>query len=254
MAGVGRLRVCLAAGYPANVRCSPPAAAHAPLRKAKEPVISRLNLASDPYRNRALPWTLAVAVSAVSLVALVVILGRYSEARAQADVSDRQVQAMRAEQKELDRQAESIRQNIPEEQRPPLEAARALVSRKGFSWSQLFSDLEGFLPRDVMVSRINVREVAQVGDQTRADLDLTVIGRAPTDVTGMIDEMNRSGTFSAVPVSESHKTGRGESGYEWLLRVSYVQRARRGGKAAPADAASAAARTNETSRDAGGRE
>ena len=217
-------------------------------------MISRLNLASEPFRNRALPWTLAVAVSAASLVALVLILGSYNKVRAEADLSERQVQAMRDQQKELDRQAESIRQNIPEEQRRPLEAARALVSRKGFSWSQLFSDLEGFMPGDVRVARINVREVAQVGDQTRADLDLTVVGRAPTDVTGMLDEMNRSGTFSAVPVTENQKSGRGESGYEWLLRVSYVQRARRGGKGAPAADPAASARANDTSTNAGGRE
>jgi hypothetical protein len=216
-------------------------------------VISRLNLASDPFRNRALPWTVAAAVSAVSLVALVLVLARYNEVRAQADVSDRQVQAMRAQQKDLDRQAESIRQNIPEEQRQPLEAARALVSRKGFSWSQLFSDLEGLMPSNVRVARINVREVSQVGDQTRADLDLTVVGRASTDVTGMIDEMNRSGSFSAIPVTENQKSGRGETGYEWLLRVSYVQRARRGGKAAPADPATAA-RADGNLKDAGGRE
>jgi hypothetical protein len=217
-------------------------------------VISRLNLASDPFRNRALPWTVAVAVSALSLVALVVILGRYNEARAQADVSDRQVQTMRAQQADNDRQVQAVRQTIPEEQRPPLEAARALVSRKGFSWSQLFSDLEGFLPGNVRVARINVREVAQVGDQTRADLDLTVVGRAPTDVTGMIDEMNRSGTFSAVPVTENQRSGRGESGYEWVLRVSYVQRARRGGKAAPAGEQAASSRADNNLKDTGGRD
>lgn len=217
-------------------------------------MISRLNLASDPFRNRALPWTVAVAVAAVSLVALVLVLARYNEVRAQAGVSERQVETMRAQQKELDRRAESIRQKIPDEQRPPLEAARALVSRKGFSWSQLFSDLEGFMPGNVRVSRINVREVTQVGDQTRADLDLTVVGRAPTDVTGMIDEMNRSGTFSAVPVTENQKSGRGESGFEWLLRVSYVQRARRGGRAAPAADTAAAARADDKFKDVGGRE
>jgi Tfp pilus assembly protein PilN len=217
-------------------------------------VISRLNLASDPFRNRALPWTLAVVVSAVSLVALILVLGSYKQVRAEADLSEKQVQTMRDQQKELDRRAETIRQNIPPEQRPPLEAARALVSRKGFSWSQLFSDLEEFMPGNVRVARINVREVAQVSDQTRADLDLTVVGRAPTDVTGMLDEMNRSGIFSAVPVTENQKSGRGESGYEWLLRVSYVQRARRGGKGAPAADTAASARVNETSRDAGGRE
>ena len=217
-------------------------------------MISRLNLASDPYRNRALPWTVAVAVSAVSLVALVLVFARYNEARAAADLSDRQVQAMRAQQKELDRQVEAVRQTIPEEQRPPLEAARALVSRKGFSWSQLFSVLEGFMPADVRVARINVREVAQVGGQTRADLDLTVVGRAPTDVTGMIDEMNRSGMFSAVPVTENHRSGRGESGYEWGLRVSYVQRARRGGRPATSGDPAAAARADNNLKDAGGRE
>jgi Tfp pilus assembly protein PilN len=217
-------------------------------------VISRLNLASDPFRNRALPWTVAVAVSAASLVVLVLVLGSYNKVRADADIAERQVQAMRAQQKELDQQADSIRQNIPDEQRHPLEAARALVSRKDFSWSQLFSDLEGFLPSDVRVARINVREVKQVGGLTSADLDLTVVGRAPTDVTGMIDKMNRSGTFSAVPVTENQKSGRGESGYEWLLRVSYVQRSRRGGKDASATDETASAGAKDTSKDAGGRE
>ena len=217
-------------------------------------MISRLNLANDPFRNRALPWTVAAAVSAASLVALVLILARYNEVRAQADLSEKQVVAMRAQQKDYERQADAVRQSIPREQYQTLEAARALISRKGFSWSQLFSDLEGFLPANVKVSRINVREVAQVGDQTRADLDLTVVGRTPTDVTGMLDAMNRSGTFNAVPVTENHKTGRGESGYEWGLRVSYVQRARRGGRTAPAGDEAAAARANNTPSDAGGRE
>lgn len=219
-------------------------------------MISRLNLASDPFRNRTLPWTVAVTVSAVSLIALVFILAKYSEVRVQADASDRQVRAMDAQRKEFDRQAEEIRQTIPPEQRRTLEAAHALVSRKSFSWSQLFSDLESFLPTDARVARINVREVAQVGDQTRANLDLTVVGRRATDVTGMITEMNRVGIFRAEPVSESQKSGRGESGFEWLLRVSYVQRARRGGKAAAGDE-SAAARAGgaaDTSKDSGGRE
>ena len=218
-------------------------------------VISRLNLASDPFRNRALPWTVAAAVSAVSLVALVFILSEYRRVGAEADASERQVAAMRAQRRDLERQAEEIKQTIPPEQRRTLEAAHALVSRKGFSWSQLFSDLENFMPASVRVSRINVREVAQVGDQTRADLDLTVVGRTPTDVTGMISEMSRAGTFSAVPVSENLRSGRGESGYEWLLRVSYVQRARRAGRAGAADApASARAGARENGSEAGGRD
>lgn len=220
-------------------------------------MISRLNLASDPFRNRVLPWTVAAVVSAVSLVALVLTLAQYQEARAEADRSEQQVAAMRAERRDLERQAEEVRQTIPPEQRQTLEAAHALVSRKGFSWSQLFSDLEESLPQSVRVARINVREVLQVGDQTRADLDLTVVGRGPADVTGMITEMNSGGSFNAVPVSETQRSGRGESGYEWVLRVSYVQRSRRGGKAqSPADATAQArdAGTRPDESGEGGRE
>jgi len=190
-------------------------------------LIARLNLASDPFRNRAMPWTVAVAVSAVSLIALVLIVAQYRAVSAEADASERQVQALRAQRAGFEKQANEIKQNITPEQFKTLEAAHALVSSKSFSWSQLFSDLEEFLPTDVKVSRISVREVTQAGDQTRATLDLTVTGKSPSDVTGMISEMNRAGTFNAVPLSESQKTGRGEAGYEWTLRVSYVQRMRR---------------------------
>jgi hypothetical protein len=216
-------------------------------------VISRLNLASDPFRNRALPWTIAAVVSVASLVALVYVLAQYRAESAKAAASERQVAAMRDQRKVLERQAVEIRQTIPPEQQQTLGAAHALVSRKSFSWSQLFSDLEASLPTSVRVSRINVREVSQVGDQTRADLDLTVVGRTPSDVTGMIIDMGRGGTFSAVPVTENQKSGRGETGYEWVLRVSYVQRSRRSAPAARADGDEAAsARANDS--EAGGRE
>jgi hypothetical protein len=215
-------------------------------------VIARLNLASDPFRNRTLPWTVAAAVSLVSLVALVLILASYREARAQADASERQTQAMRSQSAELERQAVEIKQTIPPEQRKTLEAAHALVSRKGFSWSQLFSDLEESMPAGVRVQRINVREVAQVGDQTRADLELTVLGRAPTDVTGMITEMNTGGTFNAVPLTENQKSGRGESGYEWTLRVAYVQRRRRAAEATQRGEVGRVIRKNEGAGGANG--
>jgi Tfp pilus assembly protein PilN len=212
-------------------------------------VIARLNLASDPFRNRTLPWTIAAAVSAVSLVSLVLTLASYREARGAADGLDRQAQVMRAQSADLERQAVEVRQTIPPEQRKTLEAAHALVSRKGFSWSQLFSDLEDILPPGVRIQRINVREVAEVGDQTRADLELTVLGKTPADVTTMITDMGAGGAFIAVPLTENQKSGRGESGYEWTLRVSYAQRRRRTAEQ-PARGEVGEARANKA--DAGG--
>jgi Tfp pilus assembly protein PilN len=189
-------------------------------------VIAKLNLASQPFRNRTFPWAVAVLISLVSVVALVLIFSEYRRVRAESDAAERQVLALRGERAQLEKQAAAIRQNIPPEQRQTLEAAHALVERKSFSWSQLFADLEGLMPSSVRVSRINVREVSRRGEQTTADLDLTVVGRLPNDVLGMMTEMNRAGTFHAVPVTENQRTGKGESGFEWVLRVSYVQRAR----------------------------
>ncbi|MDQ3806322.1 MAG: hypothetical protein M3416_21145, partial [Acidobacteriota bacterium] len=192
-------------------------------------MIAKLNLASQPFRNRTLPWAVAVAVAVVSLLALVYTLAEHRRVRAEAETAERQVETLRREHNELKAQAEEIRQNIPPEQQQALRAAHELVEDRSFSWSQLFSDLEDALPASVRVSRINVREVKRYGDQTRADLDLTVVGRTAPDVIDMIADMRRAGTFAADPLTSNQKSGKGEAGYEWVLRVSYVQRARRTG-------------------------
>ena len=215
-------------------------------------MVAKLNLASQPFRNRALPWAVAVLVSLASVVALVLIFSEYSRVRAEADATDRQVQTLRSQRAELERQAAAIRQNIPPEQRQTLEAAHALVERKSFSWSQLFADLERLLPSSVRVSRINVREVSRRGEQTTADLDLTVVGRTPNDVIGMMTEMNRAGAFRAVPVTENQRSGQGESGFEWVLRVNYVQRGRT--RADDSGDTAEVREVNEGATNAGGRE
>lgn len=212
-------------------------------------MIAKLNLASRPFRNRTLPWTAAVVVSAASLLALVYVFSEASRARAEADVAEQQTMRLRAEKAALEDRAKQITQEIPEEQRATLRAAHEIVDRKTFSWSQLFADLEASLPSSVRVSRINVRDVTQRGGLTRAELDMALVGRTPTDVTGMIAEMGRGGTFSAVPLTENQKSGKGESGYEWTLRVSYTQRARgqsNGGDGGGANSVAAAARAAET--------
>ena len=71
-------------------------------------MIARLNLASDPFRNRALPWTVAVVVSAVSLLAIVVTLAYYRDVRAQADLLEREVVVMRSQSTALEQQAVEI--------------------------------------------------------------------------------------------------------------------------------------------------
>jgi len=194
--------------------------------KCQTKVIARLNLASHPFRNRTLPWAVALVISGVSLAAILYFAIEGQNARREADATEQQVLALRAERDQLTGQATQIRETMSREQRETLLAAHTLVDLKSFSWSQLFADLEASLPSGVRVARINVRDVSQRGEQTRANLDLTVVGRSPTDVTGMIADMGRIG-FNVVPLTENQKSAKGESGFEWTLRVSYVQGAGR---------------------------
>lgn len=190
-------------------------------------MIAKLNLASQPFRNRTLPWTVAAVVASASLVALLLIVGDSRRTGAEADRAEDNLRTLRQENAVLKAQAAEVKQAVPPEQLKVLDAAHLLVDRKTFSWSRLLADLEASLPSTVRVSRIGVREVSRRGGRAHAELDLTIIGRAPSDVTNMISEMSRGGVFSAVLTSQVPRQGSsgrgGEGGIEWVLRVTYAQ-------------------------------
>jgi Tfp pilus assembly protein PilN len=187
-------------------------------------VISNLNLASRPFRNRALPWTIISLVALVSLASLVWVAGATNEANAKANAVERELASLRVEAGNLQGQAEEVKSALTPEQQQALDAAHTLVDRKRFSWSRLFADLETALPANVRVTRIGVRDVALRGDQTYAELDIAVFSTQPAQVTDMIAEMDRNGVFQAQPVSQTFQKGRTETGTEWLLNVLYTPR------------------------------
>ena len=186
---------------------------------------ANLNLASLPFRNRTLPWTVTGIVALVSLVALFFIVQSSLQTNAQADMVERDVKGLREQADVLKAQAERVRESLTPEQAQTLDAARSLADRKRFSWSRLLADLEAELPSNVRVTRIGVRDVAFRGGEPHADLDLTVVGKNTADVTEMITRMDREGIFQVEPVSQTLPKGRGESGTEWVLQVFYKPRA-----------------------------
>ena len=206
-------------------------------------MIARLNLASQPFRNRTLPWATAAVVAVGSLLLLVYALSEGQRARTQGDAAERSVLQMRGERSAIEAQAREVRQSVPPDQMEVLDAAHALADRKAFSWSQLFADLEAAMPSQVRLQRISVSDVAQRGGETRAVLEMTVVSRTYESVTAMMSEMSRLGSFTATPLNETYKSDRGESGYVWTLRVSYVQRARAGGEAAEGASVASASET-----------
>lgn len=210
---------------------------------------ANLNLASQPFRNRALPWTIAAIITVASLVALSFIISESRQTNAKADAVERDLRGLRQEAGLLQQQAEEIKESLTPEQRQTLEAAHALVNRKRFSWSRLFADLEASMPGSVRVTRISVRDVSPTSDQTSALLDLTVVGKTPDDVTRMISDMYRVGVFQAQPVAQNLQKGRGETGTEWTLRVLYTPRAGAPATARSDNAIAATARTATTSSE-----
>jgi Tfp pilus assembly protein PilN len=188
-------------------------------------VSAKLNLASQPFRNRALPWAISGIITLSSLVALVFIISLTSQTNTKAQSVERDLKDLSDQSASLRKQASDVRDAMTDEQRSSLLAAQSLVDRKRFSWSRLFADLEAALPGGVRVSRISVRDVALSGEQTIAILELAVIEKSPGSVTGMIGEMDRGGIFQAEPVAQELQKGRGESGTQWTLRVRYTPRA-----------------------------
>jgi Tfp pilus assembly protein PilN len=186
---------------------------------------AKLNLASDPFRNRALPWTVAIIVALASFVALVLIAKSTVETNAKLTTAQSDVTRLHKEVNELNKRADAIRIALTPEQQSMLKSAHALIDRKRFSWSVLFADLEAALPGGVRVSRIVVNGVRTQDDRTVAMLDLTVASKNPTLVTQMIEEMERQGIFHAEMRTQTLQRGRGESGTEYEMDVRYVPRA-----------------------------
>ena len=186
---------------------------------------TKLNLASRPFSNHALPWVVTSLVTLVSLIAFVFIIRWTGQTRAQADAVQADINVLSQQEQGLRVKAQDVKNSLSAEQLQTLAAAHVLVDRKGFSWSRLFSDLESALPGNVRVTRISVRDVAARGDQTLAELDLTAVTKTPSTITDMIAEMDRAGIFRAELRSQNLQKGRGESGTEYELSVIYRPRA-----------------------------
>jgi len=185
---------------------------------------TKLNLATRPFSNRSLPWAVTTFLILLSLVCLTFIVRATSDARAQSEAVQNDINSLAQQEQALRKKAEVVKNSLTPEQLHTLEAAHTLVDRKHFSWSRLFADLESALPGSVRVKRIAVRGVGRRSDQTLAELELTVVAKSPGTVTVVIAEMDRVGIFQAELRSQNLQRGRGESGAEYELYVVYRPR------------------------------
>ena len=187
-------------------------------------MLTRLNLSSKPFNNRALPWTITSVVILVSLVALIFIVRATDQANTASNSVQKDIGLLNQQEQTLVNRAEEIKKSLTPQQLENLQAAHELVDRKRFSWSRLFADLESALPANARITRISVRDIDARDEQTLAVLDITIVAKAPATITDMIAEMDRAGIFQAELRSQNLQKGKGESGTEYELYVFYRPR------------------------------
>lgn len=160
-------------------------------------MITKLNLASRPFRNRTLPYLIALLLLAFSVGGAILCFAQLRRIHQDNELAKIQIAEIERQLKDLNTKGELVQQELPPDKRVELIAAHKLVANKSFGWSKLFSDLEEKLPNSVSVSRISVQNVFKDGDRIKAELDFAVLSKDYQSVAQMIDNLNNSGVFNA---------------------------------------------------------
>src|SRR5207247_10086253 len=102
----------------------------------------KLNLATNPFRDRALPWTVTTVITVVSIVLLLLIAKSTVQTNAQVQLTQQDIASLQKQTDELNQHAAAIKAALTPDQQRTLKSAHLLVDRKRFSWSRPFGALE----------------------------------------------------------------------------------------------------------------
>ena len=187
-------------------------------------MINKLNLSSRPFRNRTLPYLIALLFLAVAISGATLSFAKLRDTTAKNEIAKSEIEQMNAEVKALKGKGELVQQQLTPEQTALLVGAHKLVANKTFGWSRLFADLESVLPGGVSVSRINVENVFKDGEKTKAQLEFAVLSRDYPGVMAMIENMNGSGIFSAELRGQDLQKNERFTYTEYTLNLIYTPR------------------------------
>lgn len=183
-----------------------------------------LNLSSDPFRRDRPLFVASVALSSVlavllaGLIYLVVLeRDRAADARAALERLDADVARVDREQGAISRVL-----NQPENAAviERIQFLNLLLSRKGISWTKVFSDLETVLPHNVRI--ISVRP--QVNGANQIQLDLLVGSQEPQPVIDFFMRLESSPLFGRTTVASGLPPSQTEPLYRYRLTVNYAQK------------------------------
>ena len=185
-------------------------------------MITKLNLASRPFRNRTTPYLISLLLLAVAVSAGLLCFSQLNSVASQTEIAKGQIKQMDDEIKALEGEARAVQQQLSPEQQGLLIASHKLVANKTFGWSRLFADLEAVLPGSVSASRIAVENIYKDGDRIKAELDFGVLSRDYQAVMTMIANMNNSGLFQAELRGQDRQQNERLTYTEYTLHLIYT--------------------------------
>ena len=189
-----------------------------------------VNLASKPFRNRRLFWLAILAIFGLSSYFGMYAIRQKVKLESQLITQQETLDRLTSKTTKTDPTAPISTLTITPDKNRELLVARELIERRAFSWSQLLNDIERHIPPNVRVLRIAVNKVrakdqnavagAQGSEDRAVALTLEVIGKSTTDVTKMITEFERSGTFKVNPIEK--KLIEGVPDVQFTMAVEYT--------------------------------
>ncbi len=185
-------------------------------------MITKLNLASRPFRNRTTPYLISLVLLALAVSGGLLCFSQINKAAAQNELAKSQIKQMDDEVKALEGRGKAVQQQLTSDQQNLLIASHKLVANKTFGWSRLFADLEAVMPGSVSASRIAVGNVYKDGDRIKAELDFGVLSRDYQAVMTMIANMNTSGLFQAELRSQDRQQNDRLTYSEYTLHLVYT--------------------------------
>jgi Tfp pilus assembly protein PilN len=185
-------------------------------------VITKLNLATNPFRNRTTPYLLSLILLTLGAVGALLALSQWYATSRENEIARKQVEEMEVEVKRLNGEGLKVQQQLKPHERELLVASHKLVANKAFGWSRLFADLESVLPGGVSASRLAVENVYRDGDRVKAELEFGVLSRDYQSVMEMIGTMNNSGLFQAELRGQDLQQNERVTFTEYTLRLIYT--------------------------------
>ncbi len=185
-------------------------------------MITKLNLASRPFRNRTTPYLLSLILLAVAVSGGLLSFSQMNKAIEDNEIAKNRIRQMSEELAVLKQRGEDVQQQLTPEDRNLLIASHRLVASKTFGWSRLFADLEAVLPGSVSASRLAVENIYKDGDRIKAELDFGVLSRDYQAVITMIANMNNSGLFRAELRGQDRQQKEHLVFTEYTLRLVYT--------------------------------